>query len=690
MKAEKLLLEIGTEEIPARFLPGARRELPEKLSTILVENFIDFGKDSFSVYATPRRLAILLDISVAQNDRVREAFGPPRNVAYGKDGTLTKAGEGFARSQGVKPEDLVIKTKGRGEYVAAVIEEKGRFTEELLPEILKRLVLSIHFPKAMRWGSGSLAFARPIHWIVALYGKKTVEFEVDGIRSGGKSRGHRFLSPLEFAVKRPDDYVKLLRERFVIVDQKERVDIIKDSAGKLCKSVSGKPYYIHEDHPLIVADLVEYPQAVLGSFDKEYLKLPSELLGSVMWGHQKYFSVVDAKGRLKNNFIIVSNTSPDNDAMVRRGAERVLRARFDDARFYFEEDKARTLESRVDDLKKVTFHEKLGSLYEKTMRVKDLASRLSEALSPELKDKVERAAALSKTDLLTGVVYEFPEIQGVMGKYCALNDGEDPLVAEALLEQYLPAFSGDRVPENDAGAIVGLADRMDNVAAFFSIGLKPTGSEDPFALRRQVIAVITILMEKGYPVSFSHLVGSALDGLGGLRGPESVAEEVLQFFEARLEGLLSSKGYNADLVKSVMEFAANDPLGEIIGRLDALDELRSHPSYGEFLVAIKRVRNIIPEGELPPVDEALLVVEEEKALLRALYSVKSVEVLAAEGRYVDALMKLLELAAPINNFFDKVLVMDKDEKIRNNRLSLLRAIWDMASKVADFSKLPEG
>ncbi len=691
MKTKAVLLEIGTEEIPARFLPGALKSLKDIAASEFGRSRIGFG--GIRTYATPRRLALLVDgVPGMQEGRVEEVFGPPKNAAFDENGKPTKAAVGFARSQGIKPEDLVIKKKGKGEYVVAVIEEKGLPVMEVLPEVLKKIVQSLHFPKTMRWGDGSMRFARPIHWVVAMLGDKTVDFELDGIKSGKLTWGHRFLSAEKdgVAVKDTDSYKEVLRKHYVIVDQDERRDLILKQAGALASSVSGTS--AHDDELLsIVACLVECPVSVLGSFDEKYLELPDELLSSVMTGHQKYFPVKDAGGKLKNYFIVVSNTKEENADTVRVGSERVIRARFEDARFYYDEDRRTTLASRLEALRGVTFHDRLGTLYDKTTRNRTLAGSLAEGIRPETKDSVERAALLSKTDLVTGVVKEFPELQGVMGRYYALNDGEDPGVAQAIMEHYLPAFSGDRVPEGDVGALVGLADRLDNIAAFFSIDLKPTGSEDPFALRRQALAVMAILIDKGYQISVRRLIGAALEGLKGI-GPEDIEREILRFFEQRLEGLLlDSKGYSLDLVQSVIGLSADAPLSEIIGRLDALQAFKkSHSAYNDFLMAIKRVRNITPEEELSPVDKALLKAEEERDLMRALESVKAVEDMITESNYAGALERLLGLTGPVNNFFDKVLVMDEDMAVRGNRLALLKDIWATASALADFSKLSEG
>jgi len=688
MSVRPIILEIGVEEIPARFLPEALTLLKSIATDVFRESHTICG--DMETFGTPRRLALSIsNVDEVQLSERQSVLGPPKSVAIDADGKYTKAALGFAKKLGVEPDALSIAKTDKGEYLQAVKEEGGGKSEDFLPEMLKKIILSLHFPKSMRWGDGDLKFVRPIHWIVAMFGKDVISFELDGIRSGNRSRGHRFLAPAEFEIDDPASYEELLGERYVVVNRDDRVDIIKTGSNRLCKAVSCVPHYATEDQPLIVADLVEYPQAVLGSFDEKYLKLPKELLVSVMWGHQKYFSVTDSDGNLRNHFIIVSNTKEDNADTVRRGAERVIRARFDDARFYYEEDLARTLSSRVEDLKKVTFHEKLGSLHDKTMRVKALASKIADAVNPKLKDKAERAAELAKTDLITGVVYEFPELQGIMGKYYATNDKEAPAVATALMEQYLPAFSGDAVPGGDVGAIVGLADRMDNIAAFFSIGLKPTGSEDPFALRRQAIALIAILTEKGYDISLGRMVEDALEGLGALRGPAGVEREILEFIMLRLEGLLVADGHPVDCVQSVIGFAADSPLKSLQVRLKAVERFKEHSDYNDFLAAVKRVRNITTKEDFPGPDARLMTVDEEKKLLKALGKAKDFGTQLKKADYDGAIEKLLTLTGPINEFFDKVLVMDKDEKVKNNRLSLLKDIWTAASQVADFSKLAE-
>jgi glycyl-tRNA synthetase beta chain len=704
MKGRSVLLEIGVEEIPARFLPGASANLSDAFSKALGKSYIDYDVNGIKVYATPRRLAAVIEgVAEMQLDRQHEAFGPSVKAAFDKDGKPTKAAEGFARSHGVSPEELQVKKKGKGEYVVAQVREKGLSSSEVLPGVLKDIVLSLHFPKSMRWGDGDLRFARPIHWFVALFGNEIVKFELDGITSGNISRGHRFLAPEEFKVSTPEDYESLLEKRFVIVAPGKRTESIEAQAKELSSTVGGLPWRQHEYQFRDVANLVEYPTAVLAGFPEKYLELPDELLSEVMWGHQKYISIVDKDDgtTLKNYFIVVSNTRAENAGTVRVGAERVIKARFDDARFYFNEDRKTTLANRLEELKRVTYQDKLGTLYDKAVRLREIAIELAGRLCPEKKELCLRAAELSKTDLVTGVVREFPELQGVMGKYYALNDGEYGEVAQALEEQYLPAFSGDDIPKGEVGAVLSLADRIDTVAAFFSIRLRPTGSEDPFALRRHALAAIAILLGKGYNISISGLLSCAIaesvenrvspDRIDlRITVPESVEREVLGFFEQRLEQLLLGKGHAHDLVQSVLALSTVLPLADLMRRTEALGAFKSHPEYNGFLTAIKRVRNITPDGELPEVRDELLKAGEERALKEALDKVRAGVVGSLkEHKFAEAIEGFTALTGPVNCFFDHVLVMEKDEELRNNRLALLRDIWALASSVADFSRLLE-
>jgi len=681
-----LLLEIGTEEIPARFLPGAIQSLKENTITILKENFIEISE--IKTYATPRRLSLIAQgLPEIQEGRVREVFGPPKKVAFDSTGIPTEAALKFAKSQGVAVESLITKKKDKGEYVVAVIEEQRMAVRDILPELLKRIVLSLRFPKAMKWGDRNIWFVRPIHWLLALFGKDTINFEIDGIKSSNMTRGHRFLSPALFQVKDISTYINLLKNNFVILDQEERKKIILEGIRRLSITVDGRPV---EDEELIetVTYLVEYPVPVLCSFQRDYLELPKELLITVMKDHQKYFAIEDDENKLINFFIIISNTKEENAETVMIGAERVIKARFEDARFYFEEDRKRLLFDRIEDLKKVTFHDKLGSLYNKTKRVASIAEFLANKIIPSEKDRLSSAAWLSKTDLITGIIREFPELQGIMGKYYAINDGEDTEIAEALAEQYLPPHSGGTLPKTESGALLSIADKIDNLSAFFSIDLTPTGSEDPFALRRQSLGIISILLDKGYSITLTEIVDNALENFSTINNVKDIRATLLQFFEQRFEPVFSDQGYSIDLIQSILPLSLDMQLKDIKERLDTLQKFKKDKQYNDFLLAIKRVHNIIPEAELPELKTALLIEEPEKMLKENLDSVRYVLTgLLKDKKYSDVINLFASLTGPINHFFDHVLVMDKQEEIKQNRLALLKELGKTVSSFAEFSKL---
>jgi glycyl-tRNA synthetase beta chain len=680
------LLEIGTEDLPARFIFPAIKQLEENTARILRETHIPFS--GIKTYGTPRRLALIADgLPQMQEDRTREVFGPSRKAAFDANGHPTKAAIGFAQSQGVRVESLIIKNKDKGEYIAAVLEAKGGPVSAVLPEILKRIVLSLHLPKSMRWGDGDLRFARPIRWLLAIFDVERLSFEIDGIRSSDSTMGHRFLSPSAFRLQGISGYMKLLANNYVVVDPEERKKIISAKMDALLQALGEKPV---RDEELLetVVNLVEYPVPVLATFPVGYLDLPRELLITVMKGHQKYFAVENTDSIITNHFVVISNTSEENADTVRVGAERVIRARFEDARFYFEEDRKISLDKRTGELRKVTFQERLGSLYDKTERIVSTAGFLADRFLPPAKEALVRAAWLSKTDLITGVVREFPELQGVMGKYYALLDGEGKEVAHALEEQYLPAYSGGALPQTDIGALLSIADKIDTIAAFFSIGLMPTGSEDPFALRRQALGIIAIMLDRGINVPLQDLVDEALRIVSHGERFDTVKEHMLEFLENRVEAVFSDLGYSPDLIQSIRAASLLFPLHDIRERLDALKRFKGHPVYPDFLTAIKRVNNIIPKTPMSPVRSELLLEEQERSLKAKLDSLGSeLEGFLKERRYHDAVVLVSSLTEVINRFFDHILVMDKREEIKLNRLSLLKEIWMTVSTIADFSRL---
>lgn len=680
-----LLLEIGTEEIPARFLPPAMVKLQANAEKMFTDNRVTFK--AIKAFATPRRLCLIVEgLSSQQEAAEREMWGPPVSAAFDANGNPTRAAEAFAGVHGITVDALLRKEKAKGAYVVALIRESAQPTENILPEILSQLVLSLSFPKSMRWGSGTLRFARPIHWILAMYANKKIVFEIEGIKSSNMTRGHRFLSPAAFEIKDSKSYVHLLKNNFVILDPEERKKIIIEEAAYLTSSVKAA---LVADEELIdhVAFLVEYPKPVLGAFPADYLSLPPELLITVMKGHQKYFAVRDSMNKLTEHFIIVSNTREENALTIRKGAEKVIKARFEDARFYYEEDKKTSLKERHKDLKKVAYHEKLGNLYDKSLRISAIADFIADKCFPDKSENVCTAATLAKADLISGVVREFPELQGIMGGYYAQHEGHNKEISEAISEHYLPAHSGDRLPRTDIGAAVSLADKVDNIVSFFNIGLAPTATEDPFALRRQTIGVISILIGKRYDLTIHGLFEKALNIIDS-GDIQNVLEGIDRFFGQRFDNLMQTQGYPQDSVSAVTGFVKDRPLHTVKERLDALQKFKADASYETFLLSIKRINNIAPKHETPPVDKKLFAHEEESALFNETESITpDLHGLLGDGKYYDAINLLLTLKGPINSFFDKVLVMDKNEEVKNNRLSLIKNIRTLASLIADFSKL---
>lgn len=679
-----LLLEVGVEEIPARFLPEALVNLENIVKNVFEEFRLSFK--NIKTYATPRRIALIAEIGKFQKALEKEIYGPPVSVAYDESGNPTKAAEAFAKSHGVTVESLQKREKGKGQYVMAKVVEPVKDSSEVLPEVLSKIILSLNFPKNMRWGEGDLRFVRPIHWILSIFDKETIRFKIDGIESSNITKGHRFLSPAAFEIKDIKSYINLLKNNFVILDQEERKRIILEESKKLAQSVNA---FIILDEELLehVTYLVEYPVLVLGNFSPEYLSLPRELLITVMKGHQKYIALEDSHKRLINYFIVVSNTKSVNAETVRKGAERVIKARFEDARFYFEEDTKLPLLKRLDGLKNVVFHEKLGSLYDKTERIKANAFFIANRIYPDKKEEVVTAALLSKTDLITGVVREFPELQGITGSYYAQKEGYSNSISKALREQYIPQHPGDALPETDIGAIISISDKIDNIASFFMIGLSPTGSEDPFALRRQAHGVILITLGKRYDITIEELLNISLQNYN-LKDRAELWSTLIKFFEHRIEYIFQSEGYKADLIASVTHLGTALPLYRIKERLDVLTKFREDPDYDAILLSIKRINNIAPKHEMPPIKTELLIQDEEKSLYQEFQRVNK-EMLTSlkDHSYSSALLLLKSLKEPINRFFDKVLVMDKNEDLKLNRLSLIKEVQGLTQLFADFSKL---
>ncbi|WP_456460359.1 glycine--tRNA ligase subunit beta [Desulfurobacterium sp.] len=684
MKAENFILEIGTEELPASFIEPALQSIKDQFKKLLYD--FRLTAETVETFGTPRRLILIATgIPVKESDREEIITGPSWKAAFDENGNPTKAAEGFARSKGVSVNDLIKIETERGVYAGIKRTVKGRKTRDILSEKVPELIKSIPFKKSMRWGSGSLRFGRPIRWICAVFGGETVKFSLDGIESKPFSRGHRFLAPEPFNVLEVEDLITELESRDVIADIEKRKSIILDSAEDLAKQAG---CILVEDEDLLeeVTNLVEFPYPIIGTFEERFLQLPEEVPIVVMKEHQRYFSVRDKNGDLKNYFIAVANIKPPEEEVVRQGYEKVLRARLSDALFFFKEDRKKKLEERVPELKGVIFHDKLGTMFEKVERLKNLTPKIAKLIDGDEK-KSERAAFLSKADLVTEMVKEFTELQGVMGKNYALLDGEDEEVAEAIFEQYLPRFSDDRTAETKTGIALSLAEKFDNIVGFFGIGLKPTGSMDPFALRRNAIGIIRTLTENGILIDIMEVAKLTFDTYRnqGKKLPESNPEEVVNFIKERLKALLSER-FRQDTVDAVLD--VTDNLTDAVERIKAIDELRSDEDFEPVLITMRRVMNIIPEDFTADEKEIETDNEYEKQLLEAFNRVKAeIENDIKSGDYKSALLRIGNLKKNVDLFFDNVMVMDKDEKVKNRRLSILKLISETLSQLANFRNI---
>ena len=683
--SKDLLLEIGTEEIPAHAMPGMLKELGENAKKALKELRLAHG--AVRTLGTPRRLALIVEgLAEKQEDVAEEKRGPSVQVAFDADGKPTKAAQGFARGQGVQAEALVTKDG----YVYALVQETGERTEKVLEKMLPELIVGLSLPNSMRWGDLDFRFIRPLRWLVALYGEQVVPFELARVKSSNTSRGHRFLSTGDFTIQDAAHYEEACEKAFVIVDPARRKTEIEEGLVKEAKAHGG----IAEITPNLLEEvlyLVEYPTALSGSFEEKYLALPPDAVITPMRDHQRYFPVKAADGRLMPLFLTVRNGGAEYLATVQHGNERVLRARLADAQFFFDEDRKKSLEEHMEKLKTVVFQEGLGTVYEKSLRLEKLAAKIAGAIgaSDAEKKAAERAARLSKADLVTGMVTEFTELQGVMGKEYARLDGESEDVALAIDEHYMPRFAGDALPKTCAGLVVSLADKMDNIVATFSRGLIPTGSQDPFALRRQALGMVHNIIEAGVTVSLRELVNWTMDLLAiqDAAVREKMQADVADFMRLRLKNVLAEAGIRYDIADAVL--GDIDDVRRVMLAAEAVRAQLAAPDMAAAVQAFVRVANLAAkaEGEAR-IDEALFETEEEKELMKAYASAKSAaESLVEAHDYVGIIDDFKDLAEPINAFFDAVMVMAEDADVRRNRLSLLKSIDCLLREVADFSKI---
>jgi glycyl-tRNA synthetase beta chain len=680
-----LLIEIGTEEIPAGYIEPALADMSKKLADFFEKGRVSAGEPQ--VMGTPRRLVVHIpDVDARQKDVVETYQGPNVKVAYDAEGNPTKAAIGFARGKGVDIAELTTMESPKGEVICAKVEKKGQPTVTLLNEYLSQWMANITFPKKMRWGSRKIPFVRPVHWIAALFDGKKLKFEFEGIKAGNTSQGHRFLKPQKFKFDSFKSYLRECKKHKVMVDPAERRASIQDQIKTIAKEVKGK---VKEDADLLdtVTHLVEFPVAVLGEFDKAYLELPKELLVITMKVHQKYFPVWKGD-KLLPYFITISNMKAKGKD-IPRGNQRVLKARLEDARFFYDEDRKRKLEDFVDDLKGVVFQKNLGTSHEKLMRIVSLAGTIAQKVCPEAEATAKRAALLSKADLVSQMVFEFPELQGIMGGYYAEHSGESPEVTQAIKEHYQPAFAGDAVPSTPVGAVVAVADKLDTIVGCIGVGLIPSGSEDPYALRRHALGIMQILSEYDFSLDLEWLIEQGTQALGDKAklSREDIFAHCKALFNQRFKSMLAGDGYEHDVIDAVLATKIAS-FKNAEGKAKALSELKQQPYFADLATAFKRVNRII-EGDVPDtIDPELFTEEAEKALFRKFAGIKStVENQTLAGDYAGALAKIAMIKGEVDDFFDHVMVNVDDAALKANRMALLKSIAGLFSPLADFSKI---
>ncbi|MGI9554114.1 MAG: glycine--tRNA ligase subunit beta [Thermodesulfobacteriota bacterium] len=698
----ELILEIGTEEIPALFLRKAGEDLKASVQKEFSSNSLEF--DDLQTYFTPRRLVVYVKgLNDSQKDKLTENFGPPKRIAFDEKGKPTKAAIGFAKSQNVDIKNVEVARRDNGEFLCVRNKVKGKKTRDVLKEILPKLITSIPFRKSMRWGDGTTTFARPIRWIAAVYNGTTIPFAIENVRSSNSTYGHRFTSKKAIRIKDFKQYLTNLDKNNVVLDSEKRKEIIVKDINKIAKKVKGK---IHEDPELMetVINIVEHPTVLIGEFEKKFLKLPEEVLISVMKNHQKYFPLYSAGNKLLSYFIFVCGTPVKNSKVVIRGNERVIRARFNDAEFFYAEDSRRKLSGFLDELKSMVYLSQIGNYYEKVKRLEKNAKVLSTELNLKDEKDLVRAAGLAKADLATQMVFEFSELQGIMGNYYSAILGEKKEVSTAIEEHYMPLTRDGNLPETNLGSLLSIVDKVDNITSCFIAGLIPTGSADPYALRRQAIGIIKIVLERNLNISlgdlFSKSVKLTLDSLDKDRkkqidsSPGDIVEKIIGFISERFKNVMIDEGYSGNIIDSVIS-TGFDNIIYCNNKIKALQKFHSEKEFEELSIAFKRVCNIAKDKPEKPLSTKLFSDRSETALYNEFNKIKKStskyfeqnSEITSEGDYIKALSSIKKLKKPIDNFFDSVMVMDKDEKIKNNRLALLNEIKELFFQISDFSKI---
>lgn len=683
-----LAFEIGTEEIPAFDLKNATEQLGRLMPAALDELRIPHG--SVTIYSTPRRLIMIVEEVAEQTEAlVEEHKGPSAKIAFDAEGNATKAAEGFARGKGVLVDELERRELDGVEYVYATKSIPARAVADLLPDALGGIIEAISWPKSCRWGTQSVYFSRPVRWLLALFGSQVVPVSFADLIAGSSTRGHRFLAPGPHEVPSADDLIEVILNAYVVPSEELREKVIRKGVAA-AEQETGYTADLPQKTLTEVINLAEYPTVLIGSFDEEFLQVPDEIIVDAMLMHQRYFPLYDKEEKLTNRFLVVTNGNPDCAETIINGNERVVRARLADAKFFYEEDLKVPLADYVDRLDEVVFQETLGTMKEKTERVVRLADDLAfdAKLSSDDATDAHRAAYLSKADLVSNAVVEFTSVQGIMGAYYAQASGETEQVARAIADHYRPRFAGDDMPESEVGRIVALADKLDTICGLFAVGQGPTGSSDPFALRRAAIGIVNMLAA-GLPVSLDRAIASSLDTYAAIAfDRDAVSREVAEFFVTRTKVMLRDAGKPVDVIDAVLATGVTEP-AEIIARVEALQAARSDMAdvMDDLATAYARANNLRDSSLGNEVDPSLMG-DAEQALAQALGSVREeVDEALSSNEYAVALRALAALRAPIDRFFEDVLIMDQDEALKANRLRLLNRFVSVFSRVADFGKL---
>ena len=684
MSNRDLLVEIGIEEMPARFILAAEKNFKEQLIEWLKEQRIAHGDvESFS---TPRRLAVrVCDVASSQEDVEEEAKGPAKKIAQDEQGNWSKAAQGFVRGQGVTVDDIFFKEIKGVEYVHVKKFIKGEQTIELLPE-LQNIITSLHFPNHMRWGNYDLKFLRPLRWVVALFGEETITFSIEKVASSNTTFGHRFLGK-KVAITTPDAYEQTLLDQYVIANYEQRQQMIVEQMAAVAKENN---WVIPSDEELLeeVTNLVEYPTVFFGTFDEQFLNLPEEVLITSMKSHQRYFPVKNEKDELLPFFIGVRNGNDYKIDQVVKGNEKVLHARLADGDFFYAEDQKLTIDEALTKLETIVYHEKIGTLSEKVARIEKIATQLGESLGKsvdELTD-IQRAAHISKFDLVTNMVDEFPELQGIMGEKYALKHDEKKQVAQAIREHYMPRHADDNVPASAIGSIISIADKLDSIVSAFAIGLIPTGSQDPYALRRQTAGIIQILAQNNWDLTLPKLLKLAIDVIGSdLQVNEGLYEQLVQFFQLRLKYLLQEKHIQHDIIEAVLTGELTS-VPEMIGRAEALQSRKNDADFKEVIESLSRVLNIANKWETgETVDQSLFENDQEKALYAE--TIKLHGTFTQTANQNERLDALFTLSPTITDYFNHTMVMCEDKRVKDNRLTQMKLLAEHIRAFADMGEV---